>query len=326
MKTTKLFFVLASVLIFIVLLPISTFPQQYQLPRDHSVTKTFGFKPASLNKKTDSSVWYLDPYSFGSITEAKKISSTDAYHGKLSGRFQTSGVMKYDSTNGIYYAQVNFVRVLDQYQAEPDTFFYHIKSGMYQYLRNVTIGYEGDNYWALLNPRTVVTDNQWHTEVVENPGVINSDGTKYPFNHLAFVFGFTDNWGSVQLPFSADVLIDYVYGKFKDGRIVVYEDFEDTTTDVPRETSIPVEFKLEQNYPNPFNPATTIKFTVPQVERVNLKVYDLLGREVATLVNEEKVPGSYEVKFDGSNLASGMYIYQLQAGNMVISKKMMLMK
>ena len=97
-------------------------------------------------------------------------------------------------------------------------------------------------------------------------------------------------------------------------------------TDVPHETLIPTEFKLEQNYPNPFNPATTIKFTIPTTELVSLKVYDLLGREVAMLVNEEKTPGNYEVKFDGSNLASGMYIYRLQAGDFVQTKKMILMK
>ena len=324
MKTTKLFLVLALVLIFIVLLPTTVFPQQYQLPRGLSVTKTFGFKPASLNKKTDSSasVWYVSPYSFGTITEAKKTSSTDAYHGNFSGRFQASGVMKKDSNDLGYYSQINFLRILDQYHEQPDTFIYHIKSGVYQYLYSITIGYDGDTYWALLNPRRVSTDDQWHTEVVENPKFGSGD----PFNYLVFVFCFTDNWSSTELPFSADILIDYVYGKFKDGRIVVYEDFEDTTTDVPRETSLPLEFKLEQNYPNPFNPVTTIKFSVPQMEQVNLKVYDMLGREVAMLVNEEKAPGSYEVKFDGSNLASGTYFYRLQAGNFVQVKKMLLMK
>ena len=97
-------------------------------------------------------------------------------------------------------------------------------------------------------------------------------------------------------------------------------------TDVPHETLIPTEFSLSQNYPNPFNPATTIKFTIPTTELVSLKVYDLLGREVAALVNEEKAPGTYEAKFDGSNLASGMYVYRLQADNFVSVKKMILMK
>ena len=79
--------------------------------------------------------------------------------------------------------------------------------------------------------------------------------------------------------------------------------------------AVPVEFSLLQNYPNPFNPTTEISYQVPVASTVRLAVYDLLGREVAVLVNERKAPGSYEVKFDGSSLSSGVYIYRLQAGD-----------
>jgi hypothetical protein len=85
-------------------------------------------------------------------------------------------------------------------------------------------------------------------------------------------------------------------------------------------------FSLEQNYPNPFNPTTSIKFSVPSAEFVTLKVYDILGNEVSTLVNEQKAPGNYEVRFDAGNLASGVYIYTLKAGNITQTKKLMLMK
>ena len=88
----------------------------------------------------------------------------------------------------------------------------------------------------------------------------------------------------------------------------------------------PKEFKLEQNYPNPFNPTTTIQYQLPQDARVTLKVYDILGSEVATLVNEEQQAGYKEVKFNGSNIASGMYIYRLQAGDYVSIKKMLMIK
>ncbi|WP_448522310.1 T9SS type A sorting domain-containing protein [Schleiferia thermophila] len=88
----------------------------------------------------------------------------------------------------------------------------------------------------------------------------------------------------------------------------------------------PKEFKLEQNYPNPFNPATSIQYQVSSISTVSLKVYDILGREVATLVNEEQQPGYYEVQFNGSSLASGLYIYRLQAGSFVSVKKMMMVK
>ena len=94
----------------------------------------------------------------------------------------------------------------------------------------------------------------------------------------------------------------------------------------------PKEFKLEQNFPNPFNPTTTIQYQIappnlPQGEAlVQLKVYDILGSEVVTLVNEKQKPGFYEVKFNGANIASGMYIYRLQAKDYVSTKKMMVVK
>jgi hypothetical protein len=95
---------------------------------------------------------------------------------------------------------------------------------------------------------------------------------------------------------------------------------------------IPISFSLEQNYPNPFNPGTKISWQSPVAGWQILKVYDLLGNEVATLVNEEKPAGVYEVNFDASSLSSGVYIYRitisdkLKTGEYVSSKKMILMK
>lgn len=88
----------------------------------------------------------------------------------------------------------------------------------------------------------------------------------------------------------------------------------------------PLIFSLEQNYPNPFNPTTVIKYSIPEVSKVMLKLYNLLGEEVSTLVNEEKVAGYYTVEFNAANLPSGVYFYQLIAGDFVQTKKMILMK
>jgi hypothetical protein len=85
-------------------------------------------------------------------------------------------------------------------------------------------------------------------------------------------------------------------------------------------------YVLEQNYPNPFNPSTTIKFQLPELSFVTLKVYDVLGNEIKTLVNEEKVVGNYEVEFNATRLPSGIYFYRLQSGSFVETKKMVLMK
>ena len=93
----------------------------------------------------------------------------------------------------------------------------------------------------------------------------------------------------------------------------------------------PNSFLLSHNYPNPFNPATTITYQIPQTEFVTLKVYDILGKEIATLVNEEKPAGSYEVEFNSHsgevrNLTSGIYFYQIKAGEYSETKKMILLK
>jgi len=92
------------------------------------------------------------------------------------------------------------------------------------------------------------------------------------------------------------------------------------------ENSFPSDFTLEQNYPNPFNPSTNIRFSLPEANQVTLRVYDMIGQEVVTLVNEFINAGSYEVTFDASNLPTGIYTYSLTAGNFQSVKKMMLIK
>ncbi len=111
--------------------------------------------------------------------------------------------------------------------------------------------------------------------------------------------------------------------------------FDYLVTGVNNKTSnTPISFKLSQNYPNPFNPTTTIQYAVPSAEtghapslrQVVLKVFDILGREVATLVNQRQNPGQYQVTFNAGNLASGTYFYRLRAGDFVQVKKMLLLK
>jgi hypothetical protein len=89
---------------------------------------------------------------------------------------------------------------------------------------------------------------------------------------------------------------------------------------------VPLQFSLAQNYPNPFNPSTTIEYVLPHSSQVKLTLFDILGREVSVLVNEKKEAGVYEVKFDGSSLASGVYFYRLQAESFVDTKKLLLLR
>lgn len=91
-------------------------------------------------------------------------------------------------------------------------------------------------------------------------------------------------------------------------------------------SQIPERYSLHQNYPNPFNASTKIKFDLPLVSKTILRIYDILGREAATLVNERLSPGRYELEWDGSAFASGIYFYELRAGDFVDSKKMVLIK
>ena len=104
-----------------------------------------------------------------------------------------------------------------------------------------------------------------------------------------------------------------------DGRIE-YSDVIEVEFDVPK------DFVLHQNFPNPFNPSTTIKYAVPKTSLVNIKVYDLTGQEVASLVNEVKEVGTYEIKFDARNLASGVYLYRMVADNFTSVKKFNVLK
>lgn len=97
-------------------------------------------------------------------------------------------------------------------------------------------------------------------------------------------------------------------------------------TNVYDDETIPATFKMEQNYPNPFNPSTIIRFSVPENSNVTLKVYDVLGNELITLLNEDKDAGWYDVSFDASALASGVYIYRIIAGSFISTKKMTLIK
>ncbi len=128
---------------------------------------------------------------------------------------------------------------------------------------------------------------------------------------------------------------DFEYNYSLSGAVINGKIYGDTSlTGVLGPSETPSNFELKQNYPNPFNPSTAISFTIPHREFVTLKVYDVLGRLVATLVNEEKNTGTYKVEFNSNNLlpttnhslSSGVYFYRLEAGSLVSTKKMIVIK
>jgi hypothetical protein len=101
---------------------------------------------------------------------------------------------------------------------------------------------------------------------------------------------------------------------------------ENGLTPVEKINEMPTDFLLSQNYPNPFNPSTKIEYSIPEASFVQLKVYDILGNEVSTLVNEEQSAGLYRADFTGTDLTSGTYFYQIKAEGFVETKKMIFLK
>lgn len=121
------------------------------------------------------------------------------------------------------------------------------------------------------------------------------------------------------------------YRAFINGQWTSWSSIYDFVTYCPIGTgepgsNIPKNYKLYQNYPNPFNPATIIKFEIPSNSFVNLTVYDIIGNEILVLVKSELTPGTYEVSFDGSSLASGIYYYKMVSGDYSSVRKMILIK
>jgi len=121
--------------------------------------------------------------------------------------------------------------------------------------------------------------------------------------------------------------IKTVWEKTAGGRTELVESYmTDRLEDIRNNNSLAEGFYLEQNYPNPFNPVTNLEFGISDLGFVSLKVYNVSGKEVKTLVNENKLPGNYDVEFDGSDLPSGVYFYKLEASSYVVSKRMILIK
>ncbi len=135
-----------------------------------------------------------------------------------------------------------------------------------------------------------------------------------------------------------DIWLQDVTGKTINVNVKKGEEITISNTDIEELKVLgqltPGRYALMQNFPNPFNPNTTIQFDIPSVTlqqtqsdiMVSLKVYDVLGNEIATLVNEKKPAGSYSVEFDGSKFSSGVYFYQLRTGEFVQTKKMILLR
>ena len=188
-----------------------------------------------------------------------------------------------------------------------------------------------------LNWQTATEVNNYGFEVQRQYQVSSSEYQDKSWEKIGFVLGhgttnspkqysFTD---SLNLTLNPNLtLINYRLKQIDNDGTFAYSKI--ITVDLSQvtgiEEEIPAEFSLSQNYPNPFNPATTIQFAIPKASHVSLKVYDVLGNEVAELVNEELSAGVYNRTFNAANLSSGIYFYTLRANNFTATKKLMLIK
>jgi hypothetical protein len=216
--------------------------------------------------------------------------------------------------NGI--PQGSFTGGLNYYDAECNL----------EVLNNYTI--EPLYFWTAPNEETYAI--QWHiTEPSHDIDLIVT--ASYPEQFMPLTpgrffppYGFWEGscWveGTIEgAPVSGDAYAELTHTRTSDGVRLAGENPENSL-------SAPAEFSLSQNRPNPFNPLTSIRFSLPEANNVELTVHDVSGRRVATLVDDRRDAGTYEVTFDGTGLAAGVYFYCLQVGQFEASGKMVLMK
>jgi len=210
---------------------------------------------------------------------------------------------------------------------------------------NLTGDLKGDAFVISLAAGNTFTPLQDTSQDLVHIKLTKMGDTLYTASVTRLVYGFTAPLG-IELVGNKLFIVETGLWSHPGGPPKLYEITlpGEISTDVIAEQNLPNEFELYQNYPNPFNPTTKIKYTIapPNLSKgeavgtsfmkfVKLKIYDILGNEVATLVNKEQLAGSYEVEFDarsygGSSLPSGIYFYQIQAGNFVSTKKFLLLK
>jgi len=181
---------------------------------------------------------------------------------------------------------------------------------------------EVNNYGFEVERQYQVSSIEYQDAEWENIGFVQGHGTTNSPKDYSFVDDFTLNHNPNLTHVSYRLKQIDNDGTISYSKIVTVDLTNITTV----EDEINYEFSLEQNYPNPFNPITTIKYSIAEENKVGLKIYDILGSEIKTLVNETKAPGNYEVELNGSNLASGIYFYKLEAGINISIKKLTLLK
>ncbi len=216
--------------------------------------------------------------------------------------------------------EISFVNIISD-TTNPDEKSFVVKSILMMQNDSIKIINPDDNKLDLISYGSAKSYD------IELTNVSEIGTMKFLHRHIAMKQNSTHklltNWGDF-----AELMLTIFVDEGNNGTIddTLYFTNELTGIGEERGSLIPTEYRLEQNYPNPFNPSTVISYQLPVGGDVTLKVYDILGNEIATLVEEYKPSGRYEVEFNASELPSGVYFYQLKAGNYIETKKMILIK
>jgi hypothetical protein len=195
----------------------------------------------------------------------------------------------------------------------------------YFYPKDIYISMDMCSTWTQISTLNCQFGLSWSSGLLEGMLVGTEDSGVFLFSDEGDSLG-SRNEGLTNFNVQSLTLDNngYVYAGTENG--VWRRPLPEVTSVEELSTALPSSYILSQNFPNPFNPSTKIKYSVPQSSQVVIKVFDLLGNEIETLVNEEKQTGTYEVTWYAENLPSGIYFYQLKAGSFIETKKMLLLK
>ncbi|RPI68551.1 MAG: T9SS C-terminal target domain-containing protein, partial [Ignavibacteriales bacterium] len=221
----------------------------------------------------------------------------------------------------------------------PSTFFNFITADVNEmlYIGHYSEGvYKNDNWFNVVP----VELSSFTVSVIDNDVNLNwitSTETNNSGFEIERMSSSSANWQKIGFAAGSGTTTGNKVYSFKDNNLypgrysyrlkqIDYDGSFSYSDDVEIEISIPDKFTLNQNYPNPFNPVTNISFQIAEPVLVSLKIFDIVGNEITVLINEQKEPGFYNLKFDASELSSGTYFYQLKAGNNILTKKLLLLK
>ncbi|MCJ7555224.1 MAG: T9SS type A sorting domain-containing protein, partial [Ignavibacteriaceae bacterium] len=222
----------------------------------------------------------------------------------------------FDHQNNEYYLTPDLSRFTTAGPVVVDSIYVTYNSFVKAYYVKLFLKNEGNTFTIPYSTVQLSSDDLWITSISPSqslpeilPGVIVSSGNFYVR---------VDSTFPGQFNFNFLVSVDG-WPYWSDSAKVIVTGIED-------EKQVPLTFRLEQNFPNPFNSFSVIKYSIPNSSKVIIKVFDVLGTEIETLINEEKPLGTYELNWNAANLPSGVYFYRLQAGDFVQTRKMILLK